>query len=61
MKINKNYEGIIKEKNRYYYDGDIISEDNIEIELDMYLYVSGKIVGESLIVGVGDGWKLWNG
>lgn len=55
MKINKNYEGL-KEYNYYYLlDGNLLSDDCIEIELNKKLFVKGSIVAITYIEA---GWDI---
>ena len=52
MKITKKTKGIIDEGWRYKYEGDLISDEEIEIDLDKGLYVTGSIgAGNSIKAG----------
>ena len=52
MKIDKNYKGLVKEDNRYVFNGNIMTTENLEIDLDMSLYVTGSIkVADYIIAG----------
>lgn len=51
MKITKEYEGITRKENGYYYIfGSIETDENIEIELDDRLEVEGSIMSERSII-----------
>ena len=62
MKITKQYEGLKRLDNGdYVLDGDLVSEDNIEIELDDRLIVSGKLEAKKSIIavcGIDAGWGI---
>ena len=43
MEITKDFEGLVKEDYRYVLNGDIKTTENLEIDLDMTLFVTGSI------------------
>ena len=50
MKITKDYEGLVRIQNGdYVLEGDLISEDTIEVELDDHLVVRGTISSKKSI------------
>ena len=52
MKITKDFEGLVKEDYRYVLNGDIKTTENLEIDLDMTLFVTGSIeAGEYIKAG----------
>lgn len=54
MKIDKNYKGLKNVGWRYEYEGDIVTEKALEVDLGMRLYVSGSIeAGESSGISAG--------
>ena len=61
MKVNKEFEGLIRQENGdYVLKGDLISDESIEIDLDDSLFVCGSViskmsikVGGTLIAGEG--------
>lgn len=56
MKIDKNFEGLKRiENGDYVIEGDLVSEDSIEVELDDRLVVTGSIVAQSYIEA---GWGI---
>ena len=62
MKITKDYSGLKDIGWAYGLQGDLISEETIEIELDKYLYVTGNIKSKfSIIAKDGCGIKAGGG
>lgn len=65
MKITKDYPGLtISENGEYILNGDLISDESIEIDLDDYLVVTGSIkekYGIKAICGIKAGWDIQAG
>lgn len=65
MKITKDYPGLaISENGEYILNGDLISEEGIEIDLDNRLVVTGSIkakYGIKAICGIKAGWDIQAG
>lgn len=54
MLIDKNYKGLIDEGIKYRIEGDLKTDESLEINLDKWLYVSGCIkAGEGIKAGLG--------
>ena len=52
MVIDKKFKGLVKEDYRYVFNGDIETTENLEIDLDMRLFVTGSIkAGGSIEAG----------
>jgi hypothetical protein len=61
MKIDKKFKGLVKEDFRYVFYGDIETTESLEIDLDMGLFVTGRIkAGESIKAGgsIEAGWSI---
>lgn len=62
MKITKEFDGIKTNNNGdYVFDGDLISDESIEIELGGFLFVTGSIVSKKNIKsanGIKAGWGI---
>ena len=61
MKITSKFAGLIKKNGYYHFEGSIITNENLEIDLDSLLVVSGGIVAGGRIVakwGIEAGWEI---
>ena len=55
MVIDKKFKGLVKEDYRYVFNGDIETTENLEIDLDMRLFVTGSIEAGGSIKA---GWSI---